>query len=98
MGATPPVGWCGVARSSPLAPVLRGEGSGVRGLGLLPLTPDPSPPGARGELGSLAALQLLVLLFQGRLAVEQLGEAGLRLVAAQVRPLLFQLGDEAGGA
>ena len=42
--------------SSPLAPVLRGEGSGVRGLGrgsLVPLTPNPSPPKrGRGEMVS----------------------------------------------
>ncbi len=40
--------------ASPLAPVLRGEGSGVRGSGpgrFSPLTPNPSPPstGERGE-------------------------------------------------
>ncbi len=43
---------------TPLAPVLRGEGSGVRGSGLPPLTLDPSPrsSGARGETdGSGAA-------------------------------------------
>jgi len=46
--------WASGSDCSPLAPVLRGEGSGVRGLGrgsFVPLTPDPSPPKrGRGEI------------------------------------------------
>jgi serine/threonine protein kinase/WD40 repeat protein len=41
-----------VTRQAPLAPVLRGEGSGVRGSvsgGSHPLTPNPSPPEYRGR-------------------------------------------------